>query len=269
VAEGLSAGEYEVTIEAGSVPAGYPVNTLARQRVHVQETVPGRVTFVLTPYRSVSGRARLFNRETGQYVSLVGATVELQPLRRQSVTDANGQYAFRDLPPGEYTIVAKHGGRDHVQAVSVPEGPAVVKDMDVAMLPASNVVIANNSRRGGNPEERPAIAAHTSKDRDERGDVQAATPGGSFTIHVAESTSPRHARAMVTELQDAGHTAYLVEAARSGASVPYYVRVGRYTTFDEATRSARILEKSIGWRLSVAPVAPHVAAAGKAVSGGE
>ena len=221
VAEGLSAGEYDVTIEAGSVPAGYPVNTLARQRVRVQETVPGRVTFVLTPYRSLSGRARLFNRETGQYVSLVGATVELQPLRRQSVTDASGQYAFRDLPPGEYTIVAKHGGRDHVQAVSVPEGPAVVKDMDVAMLPASNVVIANNSRRGRTPEERPAISAPASKDRDEGLSVQAVMAGSSFTIHVAESTSSRHARAMVTELQDAGHTAYLVEAARSGASVPY------------------------------------------------
>ena len=68
VAEGLSAGDYDVTIEAGSVPAGYPVDTLARQRVRVEETVPGRATFVLTPYRSVSGRARLFNRETGQYV---------------------------------------------------------------------------------------------------------------------------------------------------------------------------------------------------------
>jgi hypothetical protein len=231
--------------------------------------VPGRVTFVLTPYRSVSGRARLFNRETGQYVALAGATVELQPLRRQSVTDANGQYAFRDLPPGEYTIVAKHSGRDHVVAVSVPEGPAIVKDMDVAVLPASNVVIASNPRRGRTPEERLAISAQASKDRDQSADVRAVMAGGSFTIHVAESTSPRHARAMVTELQDAGHTAYLVEAARSGSSVPYYVRVGRYSTVDEATRSARILEKSLGWRLSVAPVAPQVAAAGRAVSAGQ
>ena len=90
--------------------------------------------------------------------------------------------------------------------------------------------------------------------------------GGLFTIQVAESTNARHARAMVTELQDAGHAAYLVDAARSGSSVPYLVRVGHYSTFDEATRSARILEKSLGWRLSVTPVAPHIAAAGKAVS---
>jgi hypothetical protein len=69
VAEGLWAGEYDVTIEAGSVPAGYPVDTLTPQRVRVGETAPGRATFVLRPYRTVSGLARLFNRKSGQYVN--------------------------------------------------------------------------------------------------------------------------------------------------------------------------------------------------------
>jgi hypothetical protein len=69
VAEGLWAGEYEVTIEAGPVPAGYPVDTLTAQRVRVGETAPGRATFVLRPYRTVSGLARLFNRKSGQYVN--------------------------------------------------------------------------------------------------------------------------------------------------------------------------------------------------------
>ena len=70
---------------------------------------------------------------------------------------------------------------------------------------------------------------------------------------------------MVNELKEAGHAAYLVDEARSGSSARYGVRVGRYATVDEATRSARILEKSLGWRLSVT-VAPHLAAAGRAVS---
>ncbi len=147
VGEGLPAGDYDVTIEAGSVPAGYPVDTLAPQRVRVEHTAPGRATFVLRPYRSVAGRARLFDRETGQYVALAGATVELLPLRRQSVTDANGQYAFRNLPAGQYTIVAKHDGREHIAAVSVPDGPALVKDVDLAVLPAAGAVARCTARR--------------------------------------------------------------------------------------------------------------------------
>jgi hypothetical protein len=232
VAEGLWAGDYDISVELSSVPAGYPLDALAPQRVRVEHTVPGRATFVLQPYRSVSGRARVFNRESGQYVGLSGATVELQPLRRQSVTDANGQYAFRNLPPGEYTIVAKHNGRDHIVAVSVPEGPAIVKDIDVAVLPPSNVV---------------TVDARRSRDRE----AQAEGTADAFTIQVAESTSVRHARAMVNELKEAGHAAYLVESARSDAGAPYQVRVGNYSSLDEATRSARTLEKSLGWRLSV------------------
>ncbi|HEY7502397.1 MAG TPA: carboxypeptidase regulatory-like domain-containing protein [Vicinamibacterales bacterium] len=239
VAEGLSAGEYDVTIDPGSVPAGYPVDTLEPQRVRVEATAPGRAEFVLEPYRSVSGRARVFNRASGQYVGLAGAIVELQPLQRRTVTDANGQYAFRNLPPGEYTIVATHNGRDHVVGVSVPEGPAIVKDMDVAVLPLAETVTADSQRGRKAPV-----------DRVENAEVSAS----SFTIQVAESTSARHARDMVNELKDAGHAAYVVESARVGSGAPYHVRIGHYSTLAEATRSARVLEKSLGWRLSVTEI---------------
>ena len=77
IAEGLAAGVYDVAIDAGSVPAGYPLDNLSAQRVRVEQTAPGRVTFVLRVYRTVTGRAQLFNRETGQYTALGGAVVEL------------------------------------------------------------------------------------------------------------------------------------------------------------------------------------------------
>ena len=67
---------------------------------------------MLRAYRTVTGHAQLFDRETGQYAALGGAVVELQPLQRKAVTDANGQYAFRDLPPGVYTVVARRDGRE-------------------------------------------------------------------------------------------------------------------------------------------------------------
>jgi cell division septation protein DedD len=80
--------------------------------------------------------------------------------------------------------------------------------------------------------------------------AKSSTGATAFTIQIASSTNERHARAMVNELKDAGHAAYLVEppAAHGGA---YQVRVGRYLTLAEADRWARSLERSLGWRLRV------------------
>lgn len=257
VAEGLPAGDYEVAIEAGSVPAGYPVATLAPQRVRVGHAAPVRATFVLRPYRSVAGRARLFDRARGQYVALAGATVEILPLRRQSVTDASGAYAFRNLPAGQYTVVATHDGRDYTAAVSVPDGPALVKDIDLAVVPAAGA-IASVGPHGSTAERQHAsgMAGEDHAQPERRSSVrtaEAAAVGGLFTIEVAESTSARHARAMVDELKHAGHAAY-VDAAASGVHTPYRVRVGRFSTRVDANRSARTLEKALGWQMSVTAV---------------
>jgi hypothetical protein len=241
--EGLSAGDYDVTIEAGSVPAGYPLDALIPQRVHVEQLTPGRVTFVLRPYRTVAGRARLFNRETGQYVALAGAAIELQPLRQKAVTDANGQYAFRDLDAGQYTIVTRHDGREYFAQVTVPNGPTFLKNVDVAVLPAATAFARAGSTRGVTAERRTP-----SPPRSEDGDRDL------FTIRVAASTTARYARAMVDELKDAGYSAYLVEPAVSGSNGPYHVCVGRYASLAEANQSARTLETALGWRMSVTAV---------------
>jgi hypothetical protein len=252
--EGLPAGDYDVSIDAGSVPAGYPVDALAPQRVRVEPGVPGRARFVLRPYRSVAGRARLFDRETGKYMALVGATVELLPLGRHSVTDAGGQYAFRNLPAGEYTIVARHDGREFVAAVNVPDGPAFVKDVDLAVVPAASA----GSLHGAAGERRP-VSAPAGQERAQPDEGSSARTDASaafrseFTIQVAESTSARHARAMVDELKHAGHAAY-VERTGFGANAPYRVRVGHFSTLADATRSARTLEKALGWQMSVTAV---------------
>lgn len=254
VEEGLLAGDYVVSIEAGSVPAGYPVDSLAPQRVRVDQNAPGRARFVLRPYRSVAGRARLFDRETGQYVALAGATVEILPLGQQSVTDASGQYAFRNLPAGEYTVVATHGGRDHSIAVRVPDGPALVKDIDLAVLPAVAVVADAGSPGANTPEQRKASAqVEADVAADEPAPASSPTAIGVFTIQVAESTNVRHARSMVDELKQAGHAAYLgLSASDSGRM--YRVRVGHYSSLADASQSARTLEKALGWRMWVLPV---------------
>jgi cell division septation protein DedD len=182
------------------------------------------------------------------------------------VTDANGLYAFRDLPAGEYTIVATHDGQEQIVAVTVPDGPAFMKEMDVAVVPAQTSVTQPN--RTSTPATSVAtntLGSHTKTA--ERGviariseshakSIEATESGGSFTIQVAASNNARHARAMVDELKEAGHAAYLVEPVPSGTVAPYQVRVGHYPTLAEANRSASTLEKSLGWRLRIMASVP-------------
>ena len=268
IAEGLPAGDYEVTVDAGSVPVGYPVDALAAQRVRVEQDSPGRASFVLQPYRSVAGRARFFNRETGQYVALAGAAVELRPLRRQAVTDANGDYAFRNLAAGEYTVAAKHEGREYVATVKVPEGPATVKGVDVAVLPAPGAAVTVNASSAGTTESRAVSVAVDQRPGAETSSAKGEglpAAGEVFTIQVAESANARHARAMVDELKNAGHAAYF-EPAAAAPNGPYRVRVGHYSSLAAAKQSARILEKALGWRMSVTTVESESIVRGNTVS---
>jgi cell division septation protein DedD len=255
IVEGLPAGDYDVSVDASTVPAGYAVDALAPQRVRVEEATPGRAAFMLRPYRTVSGRVRLFNRQTGRYEALPGTTVELRPLKRRAVTDANGLYTFRDLAAGAYTIVAAHRGREYVASVSMPNGPTIVRDMDVAVLPDS--LTTETSMAAAEMSPRPTTKMNERSGASSAGPtVTSASPNteaaaaATFTIQVAASPNERHARAMVDELKRAGHDAYLVEGVRG----LYRVRVGRYSTRSEANRSALTLEKALGWRLWVTTV---------------
>lgn len=259
VVEGLAPGDYDVAIDAGSVPAGYPVDSLVAQRVRVEQAEPGRAKFVLRPYRSIAGRARMLDRISGQYVALGGVTVELQPLGRKSVTDAKGQYVFRNLPAGHYTVVAKQGGREDIAAVRVSEGPAIVRDADVTVqhagAAASSISALLDSLTRQSAASVPPGDGRLQAEGDSSAEAAPATArNASFTIQIAESTNARHARAMVDELKGAGHAAYL-ETAASGKYGAYRVRVGHYSTRAEANRSARSLEDVLGWPMSVSSVA--------------
>ena len=242
VADGLPAGDYDVIIDPGTVPAGYPLDSLAPQRIRVEHTTPGRATFVLRPHRGVTGRAQLFNRDTGQYVALPGAVVELQPLGLRSITDSKGQYTFRDLAAGQYTVVARHAGREYSEVVRVPDGPSLVRNVNVAVLPQPAVHASADLVRSDTPRRvPPSAAANESSD-------------SLFTIQVAASTTAGYARAMVTELKAAGYAAYLVERDAPHANEPYRVCVGQYSSQSDAKQSARTLERTLGWRMSVTTV---------------
>ena len=77
---------------------------------------------------------RLFDRSTGTYVPLGGETAELVERDRQCTTDENGNYVFRDLPAGDYTVVVVHEGQPYIVAARVPDGPASLRNVDIAIV---------------------------------------------------------------------------------------------------------------------------------------
>ena len=136
IIEGLSAGTYEVGIDPSSLPGGFPLDPVGPERVSALVDAPGRVEFVLRPYRTVAGSVRLFNRTTGAYLPLAGATVQIDELNRRTLTDANGAYMFRDLPAGYFAVSVSHEHQVGLTHITVGDGPTFLRNVDVSVVPA-------------------------------------------------------------------------------------------------------------------------------------
>jgi hypothetical protein len=129
--QGLVAGEYEIALDAATVPAGYRLDHLAPQRAGVAGGVPAEISFTLSAIRSLTGRVTIYDTGTTQHVPAAGLTVILRELARRSVTDEDGVFLFRNLPAGEFTLVVVYEGKEVVRRVTLPAGPAFVKDAHI------------------------------------------------------------------------------------------------------------------------------------------
>lgn len=132
--EGLSSGEYEVKVDADSVPPGYSVADLQSRLVPVDPSAPTHSTFLLKVVRNISGRVVIYDRTSGREIPVANNPVLLRELGRTSTTDANGIYLFRDLPAGSYTLTVTYQEIDATTEVILPNGPAFHKDIDMTLV---------------------------------------------------------------------------------------------------------------------------------------
>jgi hypothetical protein len=133
--EGLDAGTYVVHLDAASLPAGYYMMDTEPRHATVAPTMFSQLSVVIRAARSIAGRIRVFNPRTGNYVPAVSVTVELRPSGQQSVTDGEGRYVFRDLPPGEHMVVVRASARVTATTVQLPLGPATITGIDLSLMP--------------------------------------------------------------------------------------------------------------------------------------
>jgi hypothetical protein len=132
--EGLSSGEYEIKIDPDSVPPGYSLGELETKRVTVDPAVPAQSDFKLKAIRNISGRVTIYDPVFQKNVPVAGIAVRLLQLSRENVTDENGIYLFRDLPPGSYSLTITYQRNESKREVILPDGPAFPKNINIDVV---------------------------------------------------------------------------------------------------------------------------------------
>jgi hypothetical protein len=132
--EGLSTGEYQIKIDRDSVPPGYSITGLETQQTTVDPSASGQCAFTLRAVRNISGRVTTYDRTLQREISMPRITVLLRELSRESITDENGIYLFRDVPAGSYSLMVIYEGKESKKEVILPDGPAFPKSIDIKLI---------------------------------------------------------------------------------------------------------------------------------------
>ncbi len=127
-ASGLSPGEYELIVDANSVPPGHKLDELQPIRRRLEAGIPESVEFRIHAMRTVFGRVSNYDPGSGQYRPLAGTTVEIPELSLQATTDRLGKFVFRGLPSGSYTLSVSGYMPALRRLISIPAGPIELQE---------------------------------------------------------------------------------------------------------------------------------------------
>jgi hypothetical protein len=130
---GLSPGTYIISTVASSYPAGYSLQdaALAPHAVAVLPGKPGSLEITVKALRSLSGRVLLYDQKALQTVPFAGAFVRLKEIGLEAHAGDNGAYILRNVPAGTYTLVVSYLGKQTTRTVTVPPGPANLRNVDM------------------------------------------------------------------------------------------------------------------------------------------
>jgi cell division septation protein DedD len=168
----VPAGKYTIALAPESLPSGYISNGATMHEVDLKPDSPQQLAFEVRALRSISGSA-------------IGATeVRIESLGRTAQVDASGNFVFRSLPTGTFTITAGNATR----TITLPPEPATLSVTlnSAAVTPGahatSSLSAANDNVRAarnaslaeGSPVNNARVAARAiPENRDRRFRVQA------------------------------------------------------------------------------------------------
>jgi len=122
-------GTFRVAFTSESLPPGYSFAGQRERNLKAEPDHPQSVSFEVRAIRSVAGRA-------------AGASeVQIESLGRTAPVDAQGNFVFRSMPSGTFTITARSVGRTVSSTVTLPPEPTTIRDV-VLGTPSRVVAIA-------------------------------------------------------------------------------------------------------------------------------
>jgi hypothetical protein len=110
-------GTFRVALAASSLPPGYSMTGQQEKLVTVEPDLPQSTSFEVQAFRSIAGRA------TG------ASEVRIESLDRTARVDSAGNFVFRSMPAGTFTITAGSGGRLLRTEVTLPAEPSMIRDV--------------------------------------------------------------------------------------------------------------------------------------------
>jgi cell division septation protein DedD len=122
----VPAGNYTIALAADTLPSGYISNGATTHEVDLKPDRPQQLAFEVRALRSISGTA-------------IGATeVQIEPLGRTATVDPSGNFVFRSLPTGTFTITAGSA----TQMVTLPTEPTALSVTFSNAPPVTPVIAA-------------------------------------------------------------------------------------------------------------------------------
>jgi hypothetical protein len=115
------AGAYVVRANVETIPDGYALEDLGPVAVSVRDGELKKVSITVSAIRALTGSVQRYDAAREMYAPVAGVTVQLRELTRQTTTNTSGNYMFRDMPPGTFTIVVDGRRSGEVQMSMAPQ----------------------------------------------------------------------------------------------------------------------------------------------------
>ncbi|MCU1245130.1 MAG: hypothetical protein JWN02_1040 [Acidobacteria bacterium] len=211
-------GTLRVALIAESLPPGYSITGEGVASVTVSVDQPQALSLEVRPIRTVAGR-------------VVGASeAGIESLGRSARVDASGNFVFRSMPAGTFTITALSGGRAVSRVVTLGSGPETLSGV-VLGAPATMAVSASAAEASASPAIPRGVVSDRTATR-----VTSAGSGGCHVVQAGVFREERNARKLFVRLLRRGERPFIVDS--HGLTVIY---VGPFETHQGAVAAGERL----------------------------
>jgi hypothetical protein len=129
----LEAGTFRAEVNSESLPIGYVSEGLEPVEGELLLGLPKHITFHVKAIRAIAGKVSVFDSEQNRDIALPGVTVRVVETGAQNVTDRDGNYLFRQMPAGTFTVEVNYQGKEFKLSVNLPETPTFSRGNNVGV----------------------------------------------------------------------------------------------------------------------------------------